>query len=372
MRSLVRVPISKPFLYDQDIERVVSVLKSGMLAQGERVREFERRFAEYLGVKYAVAVANGTSALDLALRVIGIQDGDEVITTPFSFVATANSVLYQGGKPVFVDIDRRTYNINPDLIEKRVTEGTKAIIPVHLFGHPADMETIVNIARDKHLFVIEDAAQAHGASIGSKKVGTFGDLSTFSFYATKNMTTGEGGMITTDNEGFAEKLRLLRDHGQSKRYEHIMLGYNLRMTDIEAAIGIGQLEKLDLMNQTRINNADYLSNQLSKIPHITPPYVKEGYRHVFHQYSFTVDSDFPVSRDAMIKALNEKGIGARHGYPMPIYAQPLYRDMGYREHCPVTEQVIPKMVQLPVHPAVARADLEEMVSVIHDCATKKS
>jgi perosamine synthetase len=343
-----------------------------MLAQGERVREFEERFAEYLGVKYAIAAANGTSALDLSMKTIGIQNGDEVITSPFTFIATANSVLYQGGKPVFVDIDAKTYDMNPALIGKRVNRRTKAIVPVHLFGHPADMNAVMQIARDKHLLVIEDAAQAHGASIGSKKVGTFGDLSVFSFYATKNMTTGEGGMITTDNDRFAEKLRLLRDHGQSRRYEHVTLGYNLRMTDIQAAIGIGQLERLDLMNQSRINNADYLSNQLSKIPHITPPYVKEGYRHVFHQYALTVDSDFPVSRDELIKALNEKGIGARHGYPMPIYAQRLYRDMGYKEHCPVTEQVISQMVQLPVHPAVTRADLEEMVSVIRDCAAKKS
>ena len=367
-KILSRVPISKPLLDDRDINRVVEVLKSGNLAQGERVREFEKRFAVYLGVKYAVAVVNGTAALDLALRVIGIREGDEVITTPFTFIATANCVLYQGGRPIFVDIDGKTFNINPELIEKRVGKRTKAIVPVHLFGNPADMDSIMQIARDKSLFVIEDAAQAHGATIGSKKVGTFGDLSVFSFYATKNMTTGEGGMITTNNADFAARLGLLRDHGQERRYEHIMLGYNLMMTDIQAAIGIGQLERLEEMNAKRISNANYLSSHLSEISHIITPYTKKGYRHVFHQYALLVDLGFPVSRDSVLHALVEHGIGARPCYPKPIYAQPLYRDMGYADHCPVTEQVIPQMLQLPIHPSVSRENLEEMVSVIKDCA----
>jgi perosamine synthetase len=370
--ELSRVPISKPVLEDREINLVVEVLKSGNLAQGEKVHEFEERFADYIDVEHAVAVTNGTAALDLALHVGGVSNGDEVITTPFTFIATANSVMYQGGRPIFADIDERTFNLTPSDIEKRITNRTKAIIPVHLFGNPADMVEIMEIARDRHLLVVEDAAQAHGAAIDSKKVGSFGDLSVFSFYATKNMTTGEGGMITTNNSEFAAKLRLLRDQGQLRRYEHTVLGFNLRMTDIQGAIGIGQLERLEEMTTKRIGNALHLSNQLARIPHVATPYTKQGYRHVFHQYSLRIDGSFPMPRDSLLNALTEHGIGARMGYPRPIYLQPLYRDMGYADRCPVTESIIPRIVQLPIHPGVLKEDLDEMISVIEHCANPKS
>ncbi len=359
------IPIAKPLIADEEIEEVVKVLKSGFIAQGPKVAEFEEKFAKYIGVKHAVATSSGTTALHTALLAAGIKSGDEVITTPFTFAATSNSALYVGAKPVFVDIDPETYNIDPKKIEEAVTDKTKAIIPVHLYGQPADMDPICKIAEEHDLVVIEDAAQAHGAIYNDKKAGSIGDAGCFSFYPTKNMTTSEGGMITTDNDEIAEAASIIRAHGESERYTHVVLGYNFRMTDIAAAIGLVQLKKLDKFNAKRNENAAYLTEHIEKIDGIKAPYVSENVKHVFHQYTIRVDK---AKRNELIKFLNEEGVGTGIHYPKPIYTQKLYKDLGIGASCPEAEKAASEVISIPVHPSIDLEDLEKIISVLEEAS----
>ena len=255
------IPIARPIIGEEEVRLVIEVLRSGMIAQGRKVSEFESKFSSYIGSKYSIAVSNGTAALDIALKAAGIGRGDEVITTPFTFIATSNAILFQGAKPVFADIEEDTFNISSDEVLEKTTPKTKAIMGVHLFGHPFDVKQILEICDDHNLILIEDSAQAHGAEYMGQKVGSFG-IGCFSFYATKNMTTSEGGMITCNDDFTAEKCRLLRSHGEVRKYEHILLGHNMRMTDIQAAIGIVQLEKLDWMNERRRENAEFFRRKI--------------------------------------------------------------------------------------------------------------
>jgi len=352
------IPISKPLIGEEEQEAVADVLASGHLAQGPNVAEFERAFADYLGVKYAVATSSGTTALHLALLAHGIGPGDEVITSPFTFIASANSVLFVGARPVFADIEEDGFNIDPALIEERITERTKAIMPVHLYGNPADMARIMGIAKRYGLLVIEDAAQAHGAMIGSRKVGTFG-TGCFSFYATKNITCGEGGMITTNDDYVAGQARLLRQHGMRRRYYHEQLGYNFRMTDIQAAIGLAQLDKLEWFNQQRRSNAQYLDQHLKGV---VTPRERPGTRHVWHQYTIRVPSD----RDAAAKRLRDAGVGTGIYYPVPVHQQKVYRELGYNGIFPVAEQRCEEVLSLPVHPALTQGDMSTIVSGVNE------
>ncbi len=351
------IPIAKPLMGDEEKEAIIAVLESGMLAQGPKVEEFERAFAAMCGVRHAVATSSGTTALHLALLAHGIGPGDEVITSPFTFIASANSILFVGARPVFVDIDESSYNIDPTLIEARITSRTKALMPVHLFGNPCDMEAIMDIAARHGLVVIEDAAQAHGASINGKKVGSFG-AGCFSFYPTKNITTAEGGMVTTDDDQVAEKVRLLRNHGMKRRYYHDFLGYNFRMTDLQAALGLAQLAKLEDFNEKRIANARYLTEHLRDV--IITPQVKGGHRHVFHQYTIRVNE----KRDWMVEQLRERGIGTGIYYPLPVHKQPVYQELGYTDHLPVAEAMSRKVLSLPVHPALSQAELDRIVETV--------
>ena len=359
------IPIAKPIISDEEVEEVVKVLRSGFIAQGPKVAEFEKKFAEYVGVKHAVASSSGTTALHLALLSAGIGPGDEVITTPFTFAATGNSILYVGAKPVFVDIDYETYNIDPANIEKAVTDKTKAIMPVHLYGQPADMDPINQTAHDHGLNVIEDAAQAHGATYNGKKAGSLGDLGCFSFYPTKNMTTSEGGIITTDNEDMAEKTRVLRSHGESERYNHVVLGYNFRMTDIAAAIGIVQLKKLEKFNEKRIENAKYLTKHIDEINGIKAPYVSDNVKHVFHQYTVRIKKS---NRNKLMEFLNNRGIGTGIHYPKPIYKQKVYQEFGFNSSCPEAERASSEVLSLPVHPSLKKEDLEKIVSTLKEAS----
>jgi dTDP-4-amino-4,6-dideoxygalactose transaminase len=354
------IPIAKPFIGDEEIEEVISVLKSGFIAQGPKVAEFEGLFAEYIGIPHAIATSSGTTALHIALLCAGIKRGDEVITTPFSFAATANSILYVGAKPVFVDIDPKTYNINPEKIDEAITDKTKAIIPVHLYGQPADMDPINRTAGEYDLKVIEDAAQAHGAVYKGVKAGALGDMGCFSFYPTKNITTSEGGIITTRNSDYNHDARALRAHGESDRYEHVILGYNFRMTDISAAIGVAQLKRLEGFNEKRIKNAQYLTESINKIDGIEPPFVQKDVRHVFHQYTIRVSKN----RDRMIEFLNNNGIGTGVHYPRTIYNQKLYVDLGFNANCKEAEKAADEVISLPVHPGLNHEDLEKIVSVL--------
>jgi perosamine synthetase len=355
------IPVAKPIIEDEEVDEVIKVLRSGFIAQGPKVAEFEEKFADYIGVDHAIATSSGTTALHLSLLAGGIGPGDEVITTPFTFAATGNSILYVGAKPVFVDINKETYNIDPEMVKNAVTDKTKAIMPVHLYGQPADMDQINEIADDQGLLVIEDAAQAHGAHYKEKMVGSLGDMGCFSFYPTKNMTTSEGGIITTDNHEMAENARVLRAHGESERYTHVVLGYNFRMTDIAAAIGIVQLKKLETFNEKRIMNAKYLTEGIEKIKGIKPPYVSDDVKHVFHQYTIRVEKS---KRDELMEFLNSNGIGTGIHYPKPIYQQTLYKELGFTASCPEAEIASFEVLSIPVHPSLGIDELEKIVSVL--------
>jgi perosamine synthetase len=353
------IHIAKPLIGEEEKQAVLEVLESGILAQGPRVQAFEEAFARYCGVKYAVATSSGTTALHVALLAHGIGPEDEVITTPFTFIASANSTLYVGARPVFVDIDPVTFNIRPDLLKAAITPHTKAIMPVHLFGLPADMDPILEVARRHGLAVIEDACQAHGAEYRGKRAGSFG-TGCFSFYPTKNITTAEGGMITTDDEEIAEKCRVIRQHGMRKRYYHDELGFNFRMTDVHAAIGLAQMGKLERFNEARIANARYLSEHLRGV---VIPAVPEGRRHVFHQYTVRVPDG---RRDAVLDGLRERGIGTGVYYPVPVHQQRFYRGMGYGLTLPEAERAAREVLSLPVHPGLSLADLETIVEEVNE------
>jgi perosamine synthetase len=365
-KTLFMIPIACPMIGADEQAAVHRVLASGQLVQGELVAEFERRFAVLCQVREAVAVSSGTAALHLALLAHGIGPGDEVITTAFSFAATANVILLVGATPVFVDIEHDTYNIDPTQVEAALTPHTKAILPVHLYGNPADMHHLENIARAHHLTIIEDACQAHAAKIDGKPVGGFG-TGCFSFYPTKNMTTGEGGMVTTNDPSIAEKVRLIRSHGQQARYYHTSLGYNLRMTEIQAAIGLVQLEKLDQFTERRISNANFLTERLGES--LQMPVACQGYRHVYHQYTIRV----PGNRDEWVTKLLTQGIGTSVHYPIPIYQQPFYRDSdalfhvlcsdrnSHEAQLPITEKAAKQVLSLPVHPALSKQELIKIV-----------
>ncbi len=366
------ISIAHPLLGAEEEAAVQRVLASGQLAQGEQVATFEQRFAETCHVREAVAVSSGTAALHLALLAHDIGPGDEVITTAFSFAATASVILLVGAAPVFVDIEPDTYNIDPALVEAAVTPHTKAIMPVHLYGNPCDMKRLEALAAAHHLALIEDACQAHAAKIDGKSVGSFG-TGCFSFYATKNMTTGEGGMVTTNDPVIAERIRLLRNHGQTERYYHTTLGYNLRMTEIQGALGLVQVEKLEQFTEQRIANAAFLTQCLSES--IQTPVVRPGFRHVYHQYTIRVAHD----RDQWALQLRARGIGTAIHYPLAIHQQPLYREQIDKFRClnaremtdarytgedvrlPVTEMAAKQVLSLPVHPALSMEDLSTIV-----------
>lgn len=363
---MVKINIAKPIIEQEEIDNVVEVLKSGMIAQGPKVSEFEEKFAQWIGTKYGISTSSGTTALHTALLACGIGEGDEVITVGFTFAATSNSVLYTGARPVFVDIDEDTFTMDPSKIEDAITDKTKAILVVQLYGQSADMDPILDIAHKHNLLVIEDAAQAHGAEYKGRKVGTLGDVACFSFYPTKNMTTGEGGMITTDNEEIAKMARIYRAHGSSVKYHHDYLGYNFRSTDIAAAIGLAQLKKIDSFNDKRNENASYLTDGLKDVNGVVPPVVKEGNKHVFHQYTIKVDGD----RDKWLDFLNEKGIGCGVYYPIPLYNQKLYKDLGYNQSCPVTDKIVDEVISLPVHPSLTKDELDTIISVVKEGSEK--
>jgi dTDP-4-amino-4,6-dideoxygalactose transaminase len=359
------IPIAKPMMGEEEKAAVIAVLESGQLAMGQKVAEFEARFAELCGVKHAIATSSGTTALHIALLAHGIGAGDEVITTPFTFIASANSILFTGARPVFVDILPDTFNIDPDQVEAAVKARRAAgarvrgIMPVHLFGQLCDMPALMDIARRYDLVVIEDACQSHGASIDGKKAGAF-STGCFSFYPTKNITTGEGGIVTTDDDGIDHSCRLLRHHGSARTYFHETLGYNFRMTNIHAAIGVAQMGKLARWTEQRIQNAAYLTERLSKLPHVVSPVVRPGYVHVFHQYTIRVRGN----RDQAIEDLKARGIGVGVYYPLPIHKQPLYLNMGYKDNLPEAERASLEVLSLPVHPALTREDLDTIVEAV--------
>jgi dTDP-4-amino-4,6-dideoxygalactose transaminase len=337
-------------------------MSSGSLAQGPRVKQLEEEFGAFVGADHAVATSSGTTALHLALLGHGIGEGDEVITVPFTFIASANSIVYTGARPVFVDIDERDFTMDVSQVEAAITPRTKAIMPVSLYGQPADMPAIDEIAGRHGLAVIEDAAQAHGAAVGDRKSGTWG-AGAFSFYPTKNMTTGEGGMITTRDGDYAERVRLLREHGMKVRYHHDIVGYNFRMTDIAAAIGLAQLPKLPGYNDRRRAIAARYDAELRGV--ITP-YVRPGVTHVYHQYTVRVHE-----RDAFVEKLKERGVGSAIYYPIPVHRQKPFVAMGYGgQSFPVTDRLTDQVVSIPVHPSLSDDEVSTVIGAVNETAAE--
>ena len=353
------IPAAQPIIGDDERQAVDRVLQSGMLAQGPEVKAFEDEFSEIVDKRHCIAVNSGTSALHMAFVAAGIRQGDEVIVPSFSFAATANAVRLAGATPVFADIEQDYFNLSPSAVEAAITPRTRAIMPVHLYGHPAAMTELTAICQRHNLLLFEDAAQAHAASLNGVPVGAFGVAGSFSFYPTKNMTSGEGGMVTTGCDHIARQLRLLRNQGMERRYENEVIGFNTRMTDIHAAIGRVQLKKLAGWTKQRQDNAQFLSNNISGV--VTPP-TASGAVHVFHQYTIrVVDQD----RDKFAEELVKRGVGCGVYYPTPIHRLPSF---GLTIDLPVTEQVALQCLSLPVHPSLSKKDLETIVETVNAVA----
>ncbi|MGB1285886.1 MAG: DegT/DnrJ/EryC1/StrS family aminotransferase [Aggregatilineales bacterium] len=357
----MNITIAKPYIGDAEKQAVLEVLESGQLTQGKYVADFEQAFADYHDAKHGIATSNGTTALIASLMAHEIGHGDEVILPSFSFFSTASSVLQTGATPVFADIDPQTYCMSPEAVEALITEHTKAIMPVHLFGQPADMPAFDTLCQEYNLILLEDAAQAHGAAIGNRYIGTYGTAS-FSFYATKNIMTTEGGMVLTNDDGIAERLRMVRNHGMNGQYYHEVMGFNYRMTNLVAAIGLQQVNRLCGWTKARQANAAYFD---AHITGVEKPFVTPGYQHAYHQYTIRLENQ--IERDAMFKGLNAAGIGARVYYPTPIHKQPvIQKHPGYvTPDLPETEKACQQVLSLPVHPGISQPERDYIVEHVN-------
>lgn len=348
-------------LRNEIIESFESVLDSGQFIMGENVKKFEQEAAEYLGVKHAIGVNSGTDALVIGLRAAGISEGDEVITTPFTFFATAEAISQVGAKPIFVDINRDTFNIDPEQVAKHITPRTKAIIPVHMFGHPAAMEQLQNIAKRYQLKIIEDVAQAFGAEYKGQKAGTIGDVGCFSFFPTKNLGAyGDGGLIVTDDDDLARIAKMLRVHGSEKKYYNELLGYNSRLDEVHAAILRIKLTRIEEWNTRRINIAAEYNALLGQLSGVRTPAVSQEVRHVFHQYTIAVQAG---KREALQKHLKDKGIGTMIYYPVPVHKLPIYEHMDVS--CPVAEQISSEVLSLPMWPFLEKDQIDYIATQVN-------
>jgi perosamine synthetase len=360
------IPLVHP-IFGQNEKKILSeILESRMIASGKYVDKFENTCAGMFGTKHAIAVSNGTTALHTALFACGIKPGDKVLTTPFSFIATANSILHVGAKPVFADIDPKTFNLSPIEAEKilKKEKDIKAVIIVHLYGLPCDMDAFIKLKKKYKFILIEDCAQAHGAKFRNKSVGSFGDASAFSFYATKNITTGEGGIILTNNPKVDVLARQFINHGRDGHSNHAILGYNFRLTNLAAGIGLEQLKNLESWSEARRENAAYLSKHLSDIKHIKTPLAVKNIMPVFHQYTIRVRKDL---RESLIDYLKARGIGYGVYYPYVIYQQPFYQKLGYKMGtCPEAEKAAKEVLSLPVHPALKRNELDAIINAVRE------
>ena len=339
---------------------VLGVMESGQFVLGPNVKALEAEVAEYVGCRYGIGVASGTDALRLALTALGIGPGDEVITTPFTFVATANTISHTGARPVFVDIDPRTFNIAPAAVEAAITQRTKAIVPVHLYGQPAEMSAIMDIARRHNLYVIEDCAQAIGAEENGRRVGSFGDVACFSFYPTKNLGAyGDGGMVTTNHPQIAERVDVLRRHGGKTKYYHEVLGFNSRLDEIQAALLRVKLRHLDHWQAQRRRVAARYDELLAALD-VETPFVRAGVTHVYHQYTIRTPR-----RDALRQFLKDRGIGTMVYYPLPLHLQKMYQDLGYVEgSLPASEGAAREVLSLPMYPELTEEQIQRVVEAI--------
>jgi len=359
------IPISVVRFGDDIEAQVTDVLRSGSIAQGPRVKEFEDLFASTFGMEHAIAVNNGTTALIAALRVCDLGPGDEVITSPFTFVATVNAILESGATAVLADISDDDFNLDADAVRGNLTARTRALLPVHLYGQTGNMTEYQELVETHGLQLIEDAAQAHGARFEGRSAGSFG-IGAFSLYATKNITTGEGGVITTRDAGIADRLRILRNQGMRERYAYEMAGNNYRLTDIQAAIGIPQLGGYDDVVEVRRSNADFLAERLGNIPGLIVPRELPGRRHVWHQFTVRVTGDAMVSRDELAAALAERGVSTGIYYPKLIPDYDAYRDHPrvIAGHTPNARRIASEVLSLPVHQFLSADDLETIVAAV--------
>jgi len=352
-----KIPLGKPVFDEEMKEAAISALQNERFVHGESVFKFEEEFAKYCGARYAVSTSSGTCALQFSLLALGVGQGDQVVTTPFSFVATANVALHVNASPVFADVDLKTFNIDPRAIREKITEKTKAIVPVHLYGYPADMHSIQEIAEERGLYVIEDACQAHGSEYFGVKAGSIGDVGCFSFYPSKNMTVcGDGGMVVTDNEEVAKKVAKLRDCGRVSHYEHDMIGFTARLNTVSAAIGRVQLRRLDEWNRKRREHAEYYCHLLSALDGVLlPPGSSPGIQPVYHLYVIRT-----TVRDGLKAWLEKNGVQSGVHYPIPIHLQPFYRELfGYnRGDYPNSESLSDAVLSIPMFPDLKREEIE--------------
>ncbi len=372
------LPFAFPDIRDEEIEEVIDTLRSGWITTGKKTKRFEEEFREYIGCEHAIALSSCTAALHLALVAADIGKGDEVITTPFTFAATGEVINYVGATPVFVDIEEDTYNVDPNKIEDAITPQTKAIIPVHYAGQPCDMDRILKIAKKYDLIIIEDAAHALGAKYKGKKVGTIGDISAFSFYATKNLTTAEGGMVTTNNSEYAERIRILSLHGMSRDawrryedkaswyYEILDVGYKYNMTDIQASLGIHQLAKFERFQEIRRRYAELYTDELKDVEGVTTPHVRFDVQHAWHLYTILIDEKvLGINRARFIEKLNRENIGTSVHF-IPLHLHPYYqRTYGYkRGDFPNAEYVYDRIISLPLYPSMSKDDVGDVINAI--------
>ena len=358
------IPSAEPNITEDDAKAAYNAIKEGRLSSGSYVKKFEQEFANYIGTKFAIAVNSATSGLQLSLASLGIYDG-EVITTPFTYAATSNVIVHQNAKPVFVDVDKSTYNIDPDKIEKAITKKTRAIMPIHYGGQCSEMEEISEIASKHNLFVIEDAAPAIGATHKQRKAGTFGIISAFSFFPDKNLTTGEGGMVVTSDPELADKCEELRKNGASSRYHHTSIGWNFKMPDPNAALGLSQLKRIESVIATKNKIAKYYQVSLEKINGIQPPIVKEYNLHTFMLYSI-LTKDLK-QREEIKNALADKGIESRINFPS-VHLQPIYKQMfGFQSGSfPISENLSDRILGLPIFFSMKEEQQDQIVNVIRE------
>jgi dTDP-4-amino-4,6-dideoxygalactose transaminase len=377
------VSVAEPILGEEEYENIEEVLDSGRFLQGPKVAEFEEKWADKVGVDHAIAVSNCTVALQLSLKALGLEPGDEVIVPSLTFGSTATAVVHQACVPVFADIDADLYTLDHTDIERCITDRTEAILPVHLYGHPAEMDEICDIADQYDLAVIEDAAQAHGASYKSEPVGSIGDVGCFSFYATKNITTGEGGIITTDNDAIAEVIRLLRNHGMANRDEHITLGYNYRMSELHAALGVAQIDRLEEFNVRRTEISERYQYELASVEWLNMLPVRDYVDHAYFWAPFAVDTDeIGLTGKEVWRELKDSGVETRHRYTEPLYNQPVFEkhrgfnsdfpwsenehDHSYGEELPTVESIVGNVIGLPNHPNLSPKDVDFVIKTVRE------
>jgi len=370
------IPVYEPAIGEEELQNVIDCIKSAMISgtSGRYITEFEQRFSSYCGKQYGITTTSGTTALHLAVASLGIGSGDEVIVSAFTNIATAFAVLYSGATPVVVDSEIETWNMDVTKIEAKVTEKTKAIMPVHIYGHPCDMDPIVEIARKHSLYIIEDAAEAHGAEYKGKKVGGIGDIGCFSFYANKIITTGEGGMVITDDAELAEKARLLKNlaFSNDRRFLHHYLGFNYRMTNMQAALGVAQLRRIDEFIQKKRYIANFYSSLLKDIPGLTLPIEKPWAKNVYWMYCILVEDEFGINRDKLMTKLLEKGIETRTMF-VPMNQQPIFHKMGLftEVKCPVAEELSRKGLYLPSGATLSDEQIKNICATIRELGKGK-